>query len=123
MATQTLGIVDAIWNGKQIDCEKGSSFSAGGLINNPVVAGRRLYSSQEWKQGEVEIVTVFKAGDSLSGLYTTTAAELQIKCDTGQVFTWASVNQTGDRPKVTGGDGGKVTLHWSVDEPMELINA
>ena len=121
MAAQVLGIIDAYFKGAHIDCEKGSSFQAGGIINNPVVAGRRLFFSNEWKEGMVEISTVFEAGDTMSSIYDTTPGQLEIKCDTGQQFIWPSVVQTGEPPKVTSGEGGKVALKWAVDEPQELL--
>ena len=121
MAAQALGIIDAYFKGRHLDCEKGSSFSNGGIINNPVVVGRRLFFSQEFKEGTVEIMTVFQAGDTPSSIYDTTPGQLEIKCDTGQQFTWASVVQTGEQPKVTSGEGGKVTLKWSVDEAQVLL--
>ena len=85
------------------------------------MAGRRLFFSQEWKEGTVEIMTVFQTGDTMSSIYSTTPGLLEVTCDTGQQFTWSSVVQTGERPKVTSGEGGKVTLKWSVDEPQELL--
>ena len=117
---QTLGIVDLVVNGTKIDTEKGASFMSGGLIQNPVVAGRQLHVSGEWKEGMVECTTVLKAGQLPSSLYMTGPLEIQAQCDTGQSIVWSGY-QVGERPKFTGGEGGKVALKYAVSEGQELL--
>lgn len=118
---QTVGIIDIIWRSRKIDTEKGASFSSGGLINNPVVAGRKLHNCQEWKEGMVECTTVLKAGELPSSLYDVRTGELQCVLDTGQTVVWSGAFQVGERPKVTAGEGGKVALKWAVGEAQELL--
>jgi hypothetical protein len=119
---QTVGIIDLIWKGQKIDTEKGASFYPGGLINNVVIAGRRMHNCQEWMNGEVECVTVLKAGASPTGLYDPIPGELQAILDTGQTVVWANAFMFDKRPKVTAGEGGKVPLKWAVDEAQELLS-
>ena len=116
---QTVGIIDLVIDNRKIDTEKSASFSEGGLINNPVVAGRKLHRSQEWKEGMVEGTTVLKAGDDPSDFYWLNDVEVQCVLDTGQtvVFTGFSV---GERPKITGGEGGKVPIKMAVSEGQVL---
>ena len=117
----TLGIVDLVVNGTKIDTEKGASFMSGGLIQNPLVAGRQLHVAQEWKEGMVECTTVLKAGQAPSSLYQLGALEIQALCDTGQTLSWTGY-QVGERPKFTGGEGGKVALKFAVSEGQELLS-
>ena len=120
---QTLGIVDLLVNGRKIDTENGAaSFQSGGLMQKKIVAGRKLHVAAEWMAGEVKCTTVLKAGQSLDGMYTVgVALEIQALCDTGQTFVWSGY-QVGERPKATGGEGGKVELTWAVSEAQELVS-
>ena len=115
-----VGIIDLVVQGAKIDTEKGASFSSGGLIQNPVVAGRKLHVAGEWKEGMVECTTVRKAGQLPSSLYQLGALEIQAQLDTGQTVTWTGY-QVGERPKITGGEGGKIALKWAVSEGQELL--
>jgi hypothetical protein len=118
---QTLGVIDIVWNGRKIDVEKGATFKPGGMKNNVVTAGRRLYRAEEFMPGEVKGTTVLQRGQSFKALYTTGEGELQVVCDTGQSFTWPNAFLT-ELITGTGGEGGKIELTWAVDEGEELLN-
>jgi hypothetical protein len=47
--------------------------------------------------------------------------ELQYLTDTGQQYTEPNA-VIGNKPSLTGGDGGKVDLEWIIGEPIELIS-
>ena len=115
-----VGIIDLVINGAKIDTEKGASFMNGGLIQNPIVAGRKLHVAGEWKEGMVECTTVLKAGQSAASLYKLGSLQVQALLDTGQTITWSGY-QVGEQPKVTGGEGGKIALKWAVSEGQELL--
>jgi len=87
---QSLGIVDIVWKGKRIPCEKGAKFKPGGLKNNTVMTGRRIDRSEEFMAGEVSCTTLLLRGQSFLSLYSTGEGELQVLCDTGQSLTWTN---------------------------------
>lgn len=120
---QTLGIIDIIWNGLKIPVEKGTgTYTPGGMQNKTVVAGRQVFRSQEFVPSEAEATTVFRRGDSLlTKIDPNVEGELQVVCDTGQVFMHTDAFIV-DKPKITAGDGGKVAIKWNAGEPLELVN-
>ena len=118
--SQVVGIIDILWLGRKIPTEKGAKFMPGALKNNPVVAGRRVHRSQEFKAGEVSCTTVFPAGAKYADMYSSGEGELQVLCDSGQVLVWPDAFLS-DVPGITGGDGGKVELKWAVGDYMETV--
>lgn len=116
---QTVGIIDAIWNGQKIPLEKGATFNPGGLKNNPVVAGRQVFYSQEVVPSKLDGTTVLQAGQQLSALVPSGQGELQVICDTGQVFVVPDAFRL-DVPDITGGEGGKVKIVWNGSPAVEV---
>lgn len=117
--TQTVGIIDAIWNGTKIPLEKGATFNAGGLKNNMVVAGRQVFRSQEMMPSKLEGTTVLAKGQTLTGMFPDSEGELQVICDTGQVFVVPDAFRL-DVPDITGGEGGKVKVTWNGSPAVEI---
>lgn len=120
--TQAVGIIDIVWRGTKIPVEKGAKLRPGGTKNNVVVAGRRVFRAEEFQQSEITGTTVLQRGQRFSDLYGTGEGELQCLLDTGQTFVWTDAFLSGDRPEITGGEGGKVQMVWSAGEPEELLN-
>lgn len=119
---QTLGIIDVVWLGRNVPVEKGAKLKLGGAKNNPVIAGRRVFRAQEWTAAEIEATTVLASGDRFTDLYSADVeGELQVKCDTGQVFAFPDAFLE-MRPEFTGGEGGKVGLKWFAGDHEELVN-
>ncbi|MBA4222229.1 MAG: hypothetical protein C0458_15990 [Methylobacterium sp.] len=118
--TQVLGIVDIVWQGRNIPVEKGAKLKLGGIMNKPVVYGRKVGRAQEFAGSEIEATTVLERGQKFKELYSVGEGELQVQCDTGQVFTWPDAFLT-DQREMTGGEGGKVPLKWSGGEPEEIV--
>ncbi|MDC7787965.1 phage tail tube protein [Rhodoplanes sp. TEM] len=116
---QTLGIVDVVWKGQNLQVEKGAKFKPGGIKNNPVTYGRAVGRAQEFTPGEVKATVPLRKGQRASDLYSAEEGELQVTCDTGQVLTWSDAFMT-EIPEFTGGEGGKVELTWAVGEPEEF---
>ncbi|MBW6402083.1 phage tail tube protein [Roseomonas sp. HJA6] len=119
---QTLGIIDIVWKQQKIPVEKGAKFRPGGLKQNAVVSGRRAGYAQEWQQSEITATTWLARGQTFRDLYSAGEGELQVLCDTGQTFTWSDAFLEGDRPEITGGEGGKIELRWVAGEPEEVLN-
>jgi len=121
MAAQTLGIIDLFWGGQKIPIETGGKVTLGGLRNKPVVVGRQVRRAQEMLQSEVSVTSIVEAGVSVLQLLGTAAAEMQVHCDTGQVFTWEEAFIEG-APGFTGGEGGKLEIKLVAGEPQELVS-
>ena len=121
MASQVLGIIDAVWKGSKIDCEKGSSFKLGGLKQVVVVTGQSVDYANELEASDVKVITVLRRGQSLVGLFSAGAGELQILCDTGQSYVWADAFVT-NLAEATSGEGGKITMMFGGSSPQELLN-
>jgi len=119
---QTLGIIDLVWLGRQMPVEKGATLKLGGAKNNVVIAGRRVFRAAEWTAAEIEATTVLQKGDRYTDLYSTgVEGEMQVVCDTGQVFVFPDAFLE-ELPKMTGGEGGKVGLKWFAGDHEELAN-
>lgn len=118
---QVVGIIDVIWNGRYLACEKGSTARIGGIKNNPVTHGRKVSRAQEYQGSEVKAKVPFEAGMKISDIWFVGEYELQVKCDTGQTYVWDDAFLSGDRPTITEGEGGAIELTWSGGSPEEII--
>lgn len=118
---QTLGIVDIVWRGLNIEVEKGSKIRLPGLKNNAVTFGRRVGRAAEYAGGEVTATTHLKRGQRLSDIYTSEEGELQVICDTGQTITCPDAFMMDDIPEATGGEGGKLELKWGFGDYEEIV--
>lgn len=117
--TQSLGVVDVIWNGRTIAVEPGAKFLLGGMQNKAVPYSRGVARAQEFVGSTLEITTLLTADLRASDMYTTEEGELQIQCDTGQTIVSYNAFMT-DRPDFSGGEGGKVPLKWSFSDYEEI---
>lgn len=117
--TQVLGIVDIVWQGRNIPVEKGAKLVLGGIVNTGVSYGRKVGRAQSFEMSEVEATTVLERGQKFKELYGVGEGELQVQCDTGQVFTWPDAFLV-ERREMTGGEGGKVPLKWNAGEAEEI---
>jgi hypothetical protein len=116
---QTVGVIDAIWQGTKIPLEKGATFNPGGYKNNTVIAGRQVFRSQEVVPSKLEGTTVLQKGQTFTAMFPETEGELQVICDTGQIFIVPDAFRL-DVPDVTGGDGGKVKVTWNGSAAQEM---
>lgn len=117
---QVLGIIDIVWLGRNVPVEKGAKLKLGGLKNNPVTYGRTVGRAQEYMGSEITATTHLARGQSWRELYGPEEGELQVKCDTGQTYTFPDAFLT-DPPEMTGGEGGKIELKWQAGDWEEVI--
>ena len=117
---QVLGIIDVVWRGQNIPVEKGAKIKLGGIKNNPVTYGRRVGRAQEFVGSEVTAVTNLERGKSYGSLYDEGEGELQVKCDTGHIYTFPDAFLT-EIPEMTGGEGGKLELKWAGSDYEEVM--
>lgn len=117
---QVLGIIDIIWQGRNVPVEKGAKLKLGGIVNKAVTYGRRVGRAQEFMASEIEATTHLERGQRMSELYTAEEGELQVVCDTGQSFVFHDAFLT-DQRELTGGEGGKIQLKWSASAAEEVI--
>jgi hypothetical protein len=108
-AGQVLGIVDVYWGGSYIPIEPGGTFTLGGLVNKRVIAGAQVFFAREMVPSEASFTAVLQAGQSLTGTFGTAAQELQLQCDTGQIFILPAAFREGGI-EFTSGEGGKVKV-------------
>lgn len=119
--TQYLGIVDVIWRGQLLPCEKGSKIRPGGIRNNVVTLSRSAGRAAEFQPSEVTVKTHLAAGQSLIGLLDPGEGELQVVCDTKQTYVIRDAFLSGDIPTLTGGAGGEIELTWSGSAAEEIL--
>lgn len=118
---QLLGIQEIVWRGQKLAVEKGSKLKLGGTKNNAVVYGRQVGRAQEFEATEVECVIPLKRGMRITDVFVQGEGELQVLCDTGQTYTWPDAFIT-NRPEMTGGEGGKISVKWAAGEAEEILN-
>ncbi|KAA6204503.1 MAG: hypothetical protein DU429_07560 [Candidatus Tokpelaia sp.] len=118
---QTVGIVDIYWRGQYIATEKGGTLRLGGLKNNAVTYGRRVDRAQEYQGAEINATTNLRRGQSFASLFDVDEGELQVLCDTGQTYVFEDAFYEGDRPQITGGEGGKLALKWAASAGKEVL--
>lgn len=118
---QSLGIVEIIWRGTNIPIQKGAKFILPGFKNNSVVAGRKAYRSQEYAAGKATATTVLARGTSYGSLYDEGEGELQIRCDTGHVYTCPEAFLQDGPPEISD-DGGKLELSWAISTYEEILS-
>lgn len=115
---QVLGIVEIYWNGAQVEVEPGTTFTLGGLRNTEVIAGANVFSARKMMASEINATSVVQAGQNVSDAYGIGSGELQVQCDTGQIFVWPTAFLV-EAVEITAGEGGKVKLKWRAGTPQE----
>ncbi len=117
---QVLGIVDIVWQGRNIPVEKGGKVKLGGIANKAVAYGQKVGRSQEFMASEIEVKTPLEKGQRVKDLYQVGEGELQVHCDTGQIYSFPDAFLI-DLREFEGGEGGKVPLKWSAGHYEEIL--
>ena len=117
----SIGIIELWWKGTKYAVIKGASLKLPGVKNNDQPAGYELVRSQEFQAGSVRATVLIKAGMSLAALNAGAEAELQVKADTGQIWTFPDAFIT-ENPELSD-DGGKAPVVWHMSTYSELTNA
>lgn len=120
--TQTLGIVDIVWRGRNLPVETGATLRLGGIKNNAVTYGRKVSRSQEYQGSEISATTNLERGQRWGNTWDAGEGELQVICDTGQTYVFNDAFFVGDIPTITGGEGGKIALKWAASSPEEILS-
>jgi hypothetical protein len=115
---QVLGIVEVYWNGTTIPVEPGGTYMLGGLVNKRVIAGAQVFYAKEMVASEAEFTTIIQAGQNVTDVFDTASGELQVQCDTGQIFVWPTAFREGGL-SFTAGDGGKLKVKIAGGTPQE----
>ncbi|GLK85686.1 phage tail tube protein [Ancylobacter defluvii] len=118
---QSLGIIDIQWKGTKLDVEPGGKLLLGGMQNKGVTTGQKRKFAREFKESIITATRTFDRGMSASDLYDPDAGELQVHCDTGQIFTFPDAFMT-ERPELTAGDGGKAECKWEAGQYEEIVS-
>jgi hypothetical protein len=116
---QTLGIIDVYWNGAKLDNEPGGTVKLGGVRNKSVIYSRKVGNAQMMMESEINVTVPIEAGVRVTDTFSTGTGELQVHCDTGQIFSWDEAFLT-DPLDFSAGDGGKLKLTFKAGEPVEV---
>ncbi len=120
--SQSLGVVWLVWGGTRIDVDsKGSSFNRGGSVASPVVAGNKISQALQTVPSAISAKFPLLKGMSLDALKALNGTEMQIHCDTGQVYIIDSCFFKGD-PKTAAGPGSNVSAEWSGSPASEVVS-
>lgn len=112
MSSQVLGIVDFYWGGQKIAIKDDGTFARGGMVNTTQVVGRKIKRSQKMVAFTATITAVLEKGVPMSSLFPGDEAEVQIHCDTGQIFISPAAFVVEDQEVSWGGNSGiKVTIN------------
>lgn len=119
---QTLGVVDIIWKGVNLQVvTNGAKLTLGGLRNNTVTYGRTASRAQQYAESKVSATVHLKKGQRYGSIFNVEEGELQVICDTGQTYVFPDAFLTGDHPEVTSGEGGNIPLNWAASGYEEII--
>jgi len=119
---QSLGIVTIIWGGTTLNVDaKSSSFSPGGMVSTPVVSGQQVTYGQQVMAPTVKASFPLTRGMSLFALRALNGTEMQVKCDSGQIYTVNGAFITKDMT-AKGGAGNNVSLEWSGQPATEVVS-
>lgn len=120
-SAQSLGVLWLVWGGQRIDVdEKSTSFSRGGRVAKAVQAGALTTQSYNYVPSKVSAKFPLAGDMSLDALTALNGTEMQIHCDSGQVYVIASAAIQGD-PKVTGGQNANVSMEWGGGPAVEML--
>lgn len=116
-----LGIIEAIWQGTPVPLKPGSTFNLGGVTSEPQVVGTDIDFSNSMKASEVNLKVAIEKGMSITGTFPAGAAgELQIQCDSGQIFTWENAFRSGTID-ITTGDSSEANVKFAGGTPLEQV--
>ena len=119
---QTLGVMKIVWRGVDYDVETGATYQRPGFDQKPVTTNsRKGHYAQEPVQGTCTATVPLMRGQRLSELTADGPGELQVHCDTGQIFVHPDAYRMGPPPQATGGEGGKIQMQWGFGEGEELV--
>ncbi len=114
-----LGIIDIFWNGSKVPNEPGGTVTLGGVRNKAVMFSRSVAPAGAMMESKIACTAVIQTGDRITDNYGTGQGELQVQCDTGQIFAWPDAFIV-EAVEFTAGEGGKLKLTWSAGIPTEL---
>lgn len=119
---QSLGVLWLVWGGQRIDVEeKSTSFNRGGRVAQSVQAGVRVTQGYKYVPSKVKAKFPLLNGMSLDELTALNGSEMQVHCDSGQVYIISSAVIQGD-PQTTGAPGSNVTMEWGGEYAVEVIS-
>ena len=115
-----LGIIKVFWGGSEINIKPGGSLKLGGVIGSAVIYGTQVSSAGKMAESEVKVKAVVRTGERVTDLYPALSEqEMQVHCDTGQIFMFPNAFRTGTLD-VTAGDNSEVDLTFNAGGYTEL---
>jgi hypothetical protein len=114
-----LGIIDIFWNGNKVPNEPGGTVKLGGVRNKEVIFSRSVAAAGAMMASEISCNAIIQTGDRVTDNYGTGTGELQVHCDTGQIFSWDDAFIV-EAIEFTAGEGGNLKLMWRAGTPTEV---
>ena len=116
-----LGIIEAIWQGTPLPLKPGSTFNLGGLSSKPQPVGQNIDFSNSMEPSDIKLKVAIQRGFSVTGTFPRGApGELQIQCDSGQIFTWENAFVSGTI-NITTGDSSEAEVSFATGTPLEQV--
>jgi hypothetical protein len=113
------GVMESSWLGNDVPLKPGSTFTLGGMSSKPQVVGGTVDFSNAMEASEVKLKVPVQKGVPITTTYVRgVAGELQVRCDSGQTFTWENAFITGVIP-VTSGDSSEMEITFGGGTPLE----
>lgn len=116
-----LGIIEAIWQGAPVPLKPGSTFNLGGLSAKPQPVGTNIDFSSSMEPSDIKLKVAIGTGMSVTGTFPRgVAGELQIQCDSGQIFVWENAFVSGTI-NITTGDSSEAEVNFAAGAPLEQV--
>lgn len=116
-----LGIVEAIWGGASIPLKPGSMITLGGITSKPQVVGVGVDFSNSMEPSEISLKVAIRKGTVITDMFPAgVQQELQVQCDSGQIFTWESAFRSGPIKIITG-DASEADVTLAAGTPLEQV--
>ncbi len=114
-----LGIIEVAFQGRNIPIKPGGTLRLGGVVNSPVVFGQTVAPAGKMMASEISVKAVLQTGDSIAAMLPSGQGELQVSCDTGQMFIFANAFVE-DAPTLTAGDNSEIDVKFSAGTYVEV---
>lgn len=117
---QTLGLIKVFFGGTELRIKPGGTIRLGGVVSRPQVAGTEVFRSEAMMESEISVKMILRRDERLTDLVPANEErELQVHCDTGQTFVFASAFRK-ETLSITSGDNSEIDVMFAAGAPVEI---
>ena len=110
------------WGGYKFQPDaKSSSYSLGGYVSKPVMAGNVITQAQELVAPAIKFAFPLTAGMSIGAIKGLNGSQMIITTDTGQKYAFNGAFHTKD-PMIKAGSGANVSVEASGQPGQEILS-